>query len=253
MPNLPRVSKKAYKLKASGPQIVLFHGYTGSPYDLKPLALFLHEHNYEVIVPLLKGHSTNVKALTTIKFSQWIKQAKDILKSLDPKRPIYLGGLSMGALLAIILAHNNSTIKKLILISPALELFFLGKLLIKSYKFNFFGKYFSWPKLNGQSDIADEQAKKICPSYEELPLFGLNEFNELRKMTLPLIKDLSCDIFAAFGTQDGTIDVHMSKKHLLNATNAKKIIIKDYSKSKHILPLDLQRVSLCNDVVNFLR
>lgn len=125
--------------------------------------------------------------------------------------------------------------------------------MIESYKFNLFGKYFSWPKLNGQSDIADEKAKKICPSYKELPLFGLNEFNELRKMTLPLIKDLSCDIFAAFGVKDGTIDICMSKKHLLTAINAKKIIIKDYSKSKHILPLDLQRDSLCNDVLNFLR
>jgi len=250
---LPKVSKAAYKFKASGPQIVLFHGYTGSPYDLKPLAFFLHEQGYEVTVPLLKGHSQAVEALNTIKSTQWLKQANDILKSLDTKRPIYLGGLSMGALLAVMLAHNNSIIKKLILISPALELFFAGRLLIKSYKFNIFGKYFSWPKLNGQSDIADEQARKICPSYKELPLFGLNEFNKLRKMTLPLIKDLTCDIFAAFGTQDSTIDVHMSKKYLLKATHAKKIIIKDYSKSKHILPLDLQRDSLCNDVANFLR
>lgn len=250
---LPKVSKSGYIFDSSGEQIILFHGYTGTPYDLKPLAIYLHKFGYKVVVPLLKGHGKDSKLLHKITYQEWLKQAYDVYNSLDNNRSIYVGGLSMGALLAIDLAYQNKNIKKIILLSAALELLVFVNIFIEYYKYSLVKIPFSWPKLNGQSDIADEKAKKICPSYKEIPLFGLCQFNELRKIALKKIADITCPIFAAFGANDSSIDIQSSKKIILKAIKSEKIIIKNYQRSKHILPLDLERDMLCMDVKDFIK
>lgn len=252
MQKLPKVTKYGYLLDSPGEQIILFHGYTGTPYDIKPLAIYLHKAGYKVVVPLLKGHGTKSSSLNKINHQDWIKQADKTYLGLDKNKKIYVGGLSMGALLAIHLAYKYENIKKTILLSGALELSLWFDLFIESYKYSLIKLPLYWPKINGQSDIADEEARKICPSYKEIPFLGLYQFNELRKIALKEIKNLNCDIFAAFGSKDSSIDVQSSKKHILKA-HSENIIIKNYQKSKHILPLDLERDMLCKDVKNFLK
>lgn len=252
MLDLPKVSKSGYTFESLGAQILLFHGYTGTPYDLKPLAIFLHKLGYKVVVPLLKGHGKKSSLLNKVTYEDWLKQANLAYKNLDPNKPIYVGGLSMGALLAICLASKYKNIKKIILLSAALELFLWINIAIEYYKKLPLKLHFSWPKMGGQSDIADEKAKKICPSYKDLPFFGLYQFNELRKMAILQIPNITCPIFAAFGAKDMSIEVQASKRHLVKACS-KKMIIKNYQKSKHILPLDLERDMLCEDVKNFLK
>jgi carboxylesterase len=247
---LPPVSIDGYRLAGDGPLVILFHGYTGSPYDLKPLALYLNKQGCEVNVPLLYGHGTKSSDLVGITSDDWIVQAKLELTNVDKNRTLVLGGLSMGALIAILMAPASNA-GALILLSPALHLTFGAELAITGGKLGILSPDQSIPKIGGKSDIADPIAKKKCPSYPDMPLFGLMQLSKLCHEAREQLSNVQCPVFSAFGQQDGAIDTSASHQTIL--ANVKGLIIsKVYARSKHVVSLDYDRDILASDVWHFL-
>lgn len=248
---LPRVSKKGYFLEGAGAQVLLFHGYTGSPYDLKPVALYLNQHNFAVGVPLLGGHGTNMRDLAQVKSAYWLQQAQEALNKLDTRRPIFLGGLSMGACLAIITAHSTSLCKALLLFAPALSLKLSAELLISSARIGVISSQLSIPKLSGGSDIADPLARQKCPSYPEMPLSGLLEFDTIRMLAREKIPEIGIPIFMAFGSHDNVVNLRESSNYIKYSALG-PVVSKFYARSQHVLTLDYDRDILCHDLLNFV-
>lgn len=248
---LPRVSKSGYSLRGEGPQVLLFHGLTGSPYDLRPLANSLHDHGCQVEVPLLKGHGTKISDLNSVTAEHWLLQARKILAQCDPHRPIILGGLSMGALLAMVLAPEQK-IDALILLSPALRLDMTAEATIILANLGLIPPQTHFKKLSGGSDILDPEAKKKCPSYPEMSLFGMMQLDSLRLLALKLIPELCVPTFLAFGDQDQAIDARGSWQILLKLSK-QPLFSKFYNNSKHIVSLDFDRDRLVNDINRFLK
>lgn len=248
---LPRVSKKGYSLAGAGAQVLLFHGYTGSPYDLKPLALFLNQRDYAVSVPLLRGHGTNIHDLTRIKSIDWLKQAQEALAQLDTKKAIFLGGLSMGACLAITTAQSSQAIKALLLLSPALSLKLSAELLISSARLGIISSQLSIPKAKGGSDIADPIARQKCPSYPEMPISGLLEFDSIRMLAREEIPAVHIPVFSAFGSHDNVINLGESNNYIKHSVLG-PLVTKFYPRSQHIITLDFDRDLLCQDLLNFI-
>ena len=54
--------------------VVLVHGFTGSPAELRLLAHALHAEGYGVEVPLLAGHGTWLDDLMEIEPRHWLEQ-----------------------------------------------------------------------------------------------------------------------------------------------------------------------------------
>jgi carboxylesterase len=249
--SLPRVSKKAYVLKGKGPQVLLFHGYTGSPYDLKPIALFLNQHGYEVHVPLLHGHGTKARDLENSTSDLWHAQAREALAKLDATRPILLGGLSMGACLALAHARDSAAIKALLLFSPALNLKISAELLIVSARLGLISKKLLIPKIGGNSDIADPKAREKCPSYNSMSVAGLLEFDNVRLVARKTMKKIQLPIFLAFGNNDSVINT--AECHNFITSNSKSYIYnKFYPRSQHVITLDYDRELLQKDLWEFL-
>lgn len=248
--SLPRVSKKGFDLPGDA-QILLFHGYTGTPYDLRMLGDFLHDHGFHVLAPLLLGHGTVPKNLNKVSFKDWVGQALALLHSLDKTRPIIVAGLSMGALLSVILAAQDKAIRGALLFSPAFKLTMIAELVIASAKIGLIEKKTSFKKLSGGSDVLDPEAKAKSPCYKEMPLGGLLEFEKLRKLALEKLPLVTCPIFMAFGKQDSAINATDSQRIALISSSA-PIISKTYENSKHVITLDYDREQLFNDVFDFL-
>jgi len=246
------VSSKGYELAGSSAQVLAFHGYTGSPYDLRPLANGLNEHDVKIHVPLLLGHGSKPQDLFDIDAQDWLRQAKDELKKLDPKKPIVLAGLSMGALLAILLAGKSKKVSALILISPALRLNLSAELAISAAQLGLLSPKNSIQKMGGKSDINDPVAREMCPSYGVMPIHGLLQFEHLRLLAKKALPRIKCPLFMAFAKTDGAINTG-SSRNLILALAPTKIVSKTYSNSKHVLPLDFDRDTLCRDVWMFLK
>lgn len=247
---LPPVSTEAYSLPGPGPVVVLLHGFTGSPYDLKPLALMLNEHGCELRVPLLLGHGTASTDLFGITSEDWLVQVRRELRTLPSERPLILGGLSMGALIAIALS-TDIHVDALVLLSPALCLNLAAELTIAGVKLGLLPEQKSLPKFGGKSDIADPIAQKKCPSYADMPLFGLMQFDNLRVQAKQKLSSLNMPIFMAFGQLDSAIDIKNSHQLLIEQAQG-LIFSKMYAHSKHVLSLDRDRDILAEDLMHFL-
>jgi acetyl-CoA synthetase len=85
--------------------VVLLHGWTGSPAHLRPLAEAMVDEGLGVAAPLLPGHGTNVEDLLVTGWRDWLRAAAEVATAVtEAGSRLHLVGLSMGGLLAILLA-----------------------------------------------------------------------------------------------------------------------------------------------------
>lgn len=88
--------------------ILLIHGLTGTPMEMRLLGLGLHIRGYTVAGMQLAGHCGNVEDLLATGREDWygsVQQAADNLRQKVDH--LFVAGLSMGALLALKLAADR--------------------------------------------------------------------------------------------------------------------------------------------------
>ena len=84
--------------------ILLVHGYTGAPSEMRMLGNFLQEEGgYTVLGVCLAGHCTTAEALEQTTWPDWYEAVEEGVKELHRHcRHIYIAGQSMGGLLAML-------------------------------------------------------------------------------------------------------------------------------------------------------
>lgn len=101
-------------------QFLLIHGLNDSPYVWRDMAEQLVERGFDVRAILLPGHGSTPEAQLNISSKQWIKAAREHLALYrQPGVPIYLGGFSLGGVIATLLATETPDLAGLLLFSPA--------------------------------------------------------------------------------------------------------------------------------------
>ena len=83
--------------------VLLIHGYTGAPAEMRMLGNFLQEESvYTVLGVCRPGHCATVDALEQTTWPDWYEAVEEGVKELHRHcRHIYIAGQSMGGLLAI--------------------------------------------------------------------------------------------------------------------------------------------------------
>lgn len=101
--------------------VLVSHGFTGSPYSVRPWAQALADHGYAVDVPLLPGHGTTWQEMNTTGWDDWygaVRQAYDRLAAENDA--VVVAGLSMGGALALRLAADlGDEVAGVIVVNPA--------------------------------------------------------------------------------------------------------------------------------------
>ena len=106
-------------LPGGSTSVVLIHGYTGSPAEMGLLAHALQREGYGVECPLLAGHGTCLEDLMPVDPVQWLNQLDAVVDRLQQQgQNVVVGGLSLGAILALQLARRRPSIQGLITCSP---------------------------------------------------------------------------------------------------------------------------------------
>jgi carboxylesterase len=89
--------------------VVLTHGITGTPCNMRWLADHLHESlGCTIYAPRLTGHGTHPADMRGVRWEQWyydVLSAYSLLRERCKK--VFVGGLSMGALLSLTLAARE--------------------------------------------------------------------------------------------------------------------------------------------------
>jgi carboxylesterase len=102
--------------------VVVLHGFTGSPFSMRPIADALANLGYAVELPLLAGHGTAVEDLVAMRWEDWSGAAAAAYDDLAARcRRVAVVGLSMGGGLAAWLAEQRPELAALVLINPLVQ------------------------------------------------------------------------------------------------------------------------------------
>ncbi|MDE3009932.1 MAG: alpha/beta fold hydrolase [Pseudomonadota bacterium] len=100
--------------------VLLIHGLTGTPAEMRHLAMRLRKRGFSVMVPQLAGHCGSIADLKRSRWQDWyagVERAFDALAGHHQR--VFVAGLSMGALLALELAaRRGAQVAGLGLLSP---------------------------------------------------------------------------------------------------------------------------------------
>ena len=89
--------------------VLLVHGFTGSPAEMRPLAEHLAARGIASIGVLLRGHGTHPDDLLGCSYHDWLADAQVALEELRGQhRSVFLVGLSMGGAIALRLAARHA-------------------------------------------------------------------------------------------------------------------------------------------------
>lgn len=87
--------------------VLLFHGMTGSPFELKKYGQYLYSLGYDVFADCLPGHGDNVSDIYTVKYTDWVDFSCSKFKELKSQyQEVYVSGLCLGAVLALAVAER---------------------------------------------------------------------------------------------------------------------------------------------------
>ena len=91
----------------NGDAIILIHGMTGTPHEMRFLANYLNRQGYAVYCPRLANHGAPIQILQMSKWQDFYQTVRQCyLQIRGQYKHVYTGGLSMGALLALLLADE---------------------------------------------------------------------------------------------------------------------------------------------------
>ncbi|WP_047154330.1 alpha/beta hydrolase [Aneurinibacillus tyrosinisolvens] len=99
---------------------LLIHGFTGSPYEVVPIARYLEGRGWKIESPVLAGHEGHPMPFRKATWHDWVRSAEDALQNLlKVCQQVYVIGFSMGGMIA---AHLSTRypVSKLVLLNASL-------------------------------------------------------------------------------------------------------------------------------------
>jgi carboxylesterase len=114
----------SYRVGSGRTGVMLVHSLNGSPTELRFIANGLSREGYKVYCPQLAGHGGKAADLGTSTWQDWYASAEAALNEMHAEcDTVMVGGLSTGAVLAMLLAANHpEKVAGLTLYSPTLWL-----------------------------------------------------------------------------------------------------------------------------------
>jgi carboxylesterase len=114
--------------------VLLVHGFTATAAEVRPLAHQLRQAGYTVAGPLLAGHGTTPQELNQTGWRDWVRSVEVVYERLVARcSQVFLGGESMGAVLALYLASRHPEPVGILLYAPAIRLLLRPRDVIRLY------------------------------------------------------------------------------------------------------------------------
>jgi len=250
---------KAFELGEGKNFVILSHGYTGNPYELRELGQHLADNGFHVFVPLLDGHAKDAKQFVDTRWPDWYLRIEEtitrIKENYNPSH-IFMSGLSMGGAFTLYTAFNYAS--DLTAIAPiATPVFLTQKLLWLLPIVRFFHiKYFPYPMevLTMNKDLWTDPIflennqrynKFAVPTVVSL----LSFLKELKNQYLPRV---NLPILIAHGKKDSF--VHPSNASYIYghvSSSQKKILWLE--NSNHVATVDFDKELLFNEITKFFQ
>lgn len=233
----------------NGRAVLLIHGWTTTPYELRRLGKYLNEKGYTVFAPLLTGHGKAPKDLENVVWEKWMEDVEMAYSELRGKYDrIYAVGTSLGASLVSVLAGKKPEISGIVLLAMPyavrMEKFasFCARIVSLFRKYN--KKYYP-PSFGSSSTVTREI------SYQIYPIKSAFEVYRLIKFTRKNISKIKQPCFI----MQSEIDHIVAKKSLENIYDkiSSKVKEKKYiPEAYHTFISDIKKEHIFGEILDFL-
>jgi len=231
---------------------LLIHGFGGKSENWLYTAEELYRKTgIPSYIPRLPGHGTNSIDFRNSSAEQWLRRAFDsylYLKNLYDE--IYIAGLSMGGLIASIIAAEFDT-KKLNLTAPAF--FTKDKTIILTPILKYFVK-----RIVNNSEIDAEDISEERLSFREnyAKYYYTEQLSELYKLILKARKKvdkISAPTQLILTEKDEQVDSYKIKRFLKGKMGQTLSDIKIYQDSTHVITNSTEKERCADDIINFFK
>lgn len=244
--------------------ILLFHGLTGSTFEMKKYAQYLHSKGFDVFAYCLPGHgedSVNIKNITYQDWTQFICFYFEVLKKKYKK--VFVGGLCLGACLSLFLAQKYpKEVAGVISLSTTL---YLDGWTMPWYNFmmplglnTLIRYYYTFPEREpyGIKNIKKRRSiqkimGKNTVAMDNYPLSCVYELLKLSKIIRKNIKDVISPILIMHSKDDDLTSVK-SAKFVYNNINSIKKELFILENSYHLMLYDNDKDFVFDKSVEFL-
>jgi len=251
--------------------VLLVHGITGSPTEMKPLVRKLVSQGFTVACPQLAGHCSTLKELKATRWTDWYASLEAGLDFLSNEcDTVYVSGLSMGALMALKLAADHP--ERVQAVATLSATFFYDGWNVPYFKQRFLMplaihtplRYFLSYREPAPYGIKDERLRNLIAAVYEgnsanLPeKYGYSEFPGVTILeTTRLIRQVKRDLASVVTP---LLIVHATEDDMASLENAKYLAAHVSSRqvetfyvddTYHVLTLDKRRDDVANRVAEF--
>jgi len=250
-----------YKPKGA---VLLFHGLTGSPFELKKYGQFLFNNGYDVFAECLPGHGEKFEEIYTVKYQDWLNFAYSSFKKLtETYENVFVSGLCLGAVLAIAVAEKYpNEVTGIISLSTTLYLdgwrlpwykCFMPIALATILRF-----YYNYPECepHGIKNLKTRSVvKKLLAKggvgMNDFPMTGFYELLKLSSLVRKQLKKVAAPILLIHSKEDDLTSTKSAEVVYKNISSQDKEYIVLYD-SYHMVLYDNEKEFVFNKSLEFL-
>ena len=231
--------------------LLLLHGFSGCPYEMRWLGDRLAQQGYSVSAPALPGHATYPAALNGVRFEEWTASVAAAVRHLRAEVSPRVGGIgtSMGAMLGLFAAAADPEIAAVgsssaPFVMPPLTR--LGGALARRWPL-------AWtlpPLLPALLDLADPEEARRFVCYRSFPVHAARELFRLIEAARPCLAEVRQPVLLLHGSLDRIVPAASSSALAALLPNAHGPFW--LTRSRHISPVDYDREELLARIVTFL-
>ncbi len=187
-------------LEAGSTGVLLIHGFTGSPPEMRRIGDYLHARDLTISAPLLPGHGTTPEDLNKLTWQAWYRHVVAALEELRIQcDPVFVAALSLGALLTLYLAAEDRVLPGAAIYSPPTLVKGFGHRLLAIAK-RFIPQV---PKPHNLFRAA--QSDQDFWAYDSYPTSAAHEVVKLMRRTRRRLTRVTCPLLIVYSTFDETI------------------------------------------------
>lgn len=240
----PHLEGSAFLWEAGPVGVLLSHGYTATPAETRPLAQALHQKGYTVCGPLLPGHGTTIEDCNRHGWKDWLAALETAYRQLTLRcEKVFIGGESLGGLLALAMAEQHPQAAGVLLYAPALR-FQSNQTwaipLIALFKT-------AWRKRSHGPSAADA----LWQGYPVYPLRGLAQLCALQRRVRPRLPAIRRPLLILQGRLDRTVAADVPEEIVRNVHSPIRQM-HWLEHTAHCVILDAERDLAAQLTLNFL-
>lgn len=252
------------ELSGSEHAVLLIHGLTGSPQELRFLGKRLNQQGYSVRIPYLAGHGTDLKDLMKTSWQDWhVSLRREFLELSRKHATVSVVGLCMGAVMALHLAHEfREKVPAIALLSTT---FFYDGWTVPWYTFllpyayytplRYFYTYPETEPYGVKNERIRQHIKKSLDeeagAYAKFPLSSMAEHLRMSRHVRKLMPAITTPALIVHALQDDMASVRNAEyvaQHI-GSTVVRTVLLDD---CYHMITVDNQRETVATEVIGFL-